>query len=131
MTPDQELLTTAYRAFNTRDLDAALATMHPKVEWPNTMEGGYVHGHDGVRAYWSKQWNLVDAHVEPLRFETDANGHIVIAVHQVVQDLQGHLLEDVMVQHIYRMEDGLIRRMDMGKTDAWQSVETDVGSGRG
>ena len=29
MTTDQELLTTAYRAFNTRDLEAALATMHP------------------------------------------------------------------------------------------------------
>ena len=51
MTTDQELLTTAYRAFNVRDLEAALAAMHPEVEWPNTMEGGYVHGHDGVSAY--------------------------------------------------------------------------------
>ena len=112
---DQELLTAAYHAFNTRDLEAALAVMHPEVEWPNTMEGGYVQGHDGVSAYWTKQWNLVDPHVEPLRFATDANGRIVIEVHQVVQDLQGHLLEEVMVQHIYRMEAGLIRRMEMGE----------------
>ena len=115
MTTDQEILTAAYHAFNTRDLEAALKMMHPEVEWPNTMEGGYVHGHDGLRAYWGKQWNLVDPHVEPLRFETDANGRIVIEVHQVVHDLQGHLLEEVMVQHIFRMEDGLICRMEMGK----------------
>lgn len=115
MTTDQELLTTAYRAFNARDLEAALATMHPEVEWPNTMEGGYVHGHDGVSTYWTKQWNLVDPHVEPLRFATDPNGRIVIDVHQVVKDLQGHLLEEVMVQHIYQIEKGLIRRMEMGE----------------
>lgn len=115
MTADLERLTTAYRAFNNRDLDAALATLHPEVEWPNTMEGGTVHGHDGIRAYWSKQWSLVNPHVEPLRFETDASGRIVIDVYQVVHDLEGHLLEEVTVQHIYRMEDGLICRMDMGE----------------
>lgn len=114
MTPEQELLTTAYHAFNTRNLEVALATMHPEVEWPNTMEGGYVYGHDGVSAYWAKQWNLVDPHVEPLQFATDASGRVVIEVHQVVHDLQGHLLENVMVQHIYRIEGSLIRRMEMG-----------------
>ncbi len=112
---NEELLTTAYHAFNTRDLEAALATMHPNVEWPNTMEGGYAHGHDGVRAYWTKQWNLVDPHVEPVHFVTDASGRVAIEVHQVVHDLEGHLLEDLTVQHIYRVEEGLIRRMDMGE----------------
>ena len=112
---DQEILTEAYHAFNTRDLDAALSIMRPEVEWPNTMEGGYVQGHEGIRAYWSKQWNLVDPHVEPVRFETDANGRIVVDVHQVVKDLQGQLLEEVRVQHIYQIENGLIRRMDMGE----------------
>jgi ketosteroid isomerase-like protein len=34
---DQRLLRQAYVAFNARDIDAALATMHPDVEWPNGM----------------------------------------------------------------------------------------------
>ena len=51
---NQELLSTAYHAYNSRDMEAALKTMHPQVEWPNTMEGGYVSGHEGIRAYWSK-----------------------------------------------------------------------------
>ena len=45
-----ELLKKAYSAFNARDLDGALATMQPDVVWPNGMEGGVVHGHEGVRA---------------------------------------------------------------------------------
>ncbi len=48
----QELLRMGYTAFNARDIDAILSMMHPDVEWANGMEGGYVHGHDGVRAYW-------------------------------------------------------------------------------
>ena len=79
------------------------------------MEGGYVQGRDGVRAYWTKQWNVVDAQVKPLRFTTDVNGRIVTGVHQVVNDLQGNPLEDLTVQHIYRMEDGFIRRMELGE----------------
>ena len=112
---NQELLDAAYHAYNAREMEAALKTMHPEVEWPNTMEGGYVSGHEGIRAYWSKQWNLVDSHVEAVHSEIDSNGRIVLDVHQVVYDLQGKLLEDVMVKHIYQFQDGLIRRMNMGE----------------
>ncbi len=115
MSSNQDLLTAAYHAFNTRNLPAALATMHAEVEWPNTMEGGYIQGHDGIRAYWSKQWNLVDPHVDPVQFTTDTNGRIAIEVHQVVKDLQGNLLEDLIVEHIYTINEGLIRRMEMGE----------------
>src|SRR5579859_1541660 len=60
-----ELLKKAYAAFNARDLDGALATMKPDVVWPNGMEGGVVHGHEGVRSYWTRQWGMIDPHVDP------------------------------------------------------------------
>jgi hypothetical protein len=61
----RELLSRAYAAFNARDIEAVLSMMHPDVEWPNGMEGGYVYGHNGVRAYWTRQWRLIDPLVEP------------------------------------------------------------------
>src|SRR5215207_4610587 len=64
----QELLLRGYTAFNARDIDTILSIMHPNVEWANGMEGGYVHGHDGVRAYWTHQWRLIDPFVEPQAF---------------------------------------------------------------
>jgi hypothetical protein len=36
-------------------------------------------------------------------------------VHQVVRDLTGKVLADEMVEHIYQLEGGSIRRMDIRK----------------
>jgi hypothetical protein len=103
----------AYAAFNARDLDAALATMQPNVEWPNGMEGGTVHGRNGVREYWTRQWGLLNPHVDPVKFDLDGHGRIVVNVHQVVRDLSGAVLLDRMVEHIYCLEGELIRCMEV------------------
>jgi hypothetical protein len=110
---DRELLAAAYAAFNRRDIDAVFALMIPQVDWPNGMEGGRVHGHDEVRAYWTRQWSLVDPHVEPVGMAPDEDGRIVVDVHQVVRDLSGKVLFDQMLQHVYTVRAGLIERMDI------------------
>jgi ketosteroid isomerase-like protein len=113
MMDDHELLRYAYAAFNARNVDAALATMHPDVDWPNGMEGGRVIGHDAVRAYWTRQWALIDPHVEPLSFAPTEDGRIAVDVRQVVRGLDGSLLVDQRVQHVYRIEDGRVRSMEI------------------
>ena len=40
---DRELLERLYDRFNARDMEAALATMHPDITWANGLEGGHVH----------------------------------------------------------------------------------------
>jgi ketosteroid isomerase-like protein len=110
---DVALLRRAYEAFNARDIDGALATMQPDVEWPNGMEGGTVHGHTGVREYWTRQWGVLDPHVDPVSFAMDEQGRIIVEVHQVVHDIPGKLLLDRMVQHVYSIEAGLIRNMQI------------------
>jgi ketosteroid isomerase-like protein len=108
-----ELLKRAYTTFNARDIDGALATMRSDVEWPNGMEGGTVHGHEGVRAYWTRQWGMLDPHVEPVTFEEDSTGRIAVGVHQVVRDLSGKVLMDRMVRHVYSLQEGLISGMEI------------------
>ena len=110
---DIALLKRAYEAFNSRDINAALATMQPDVEWPNGMEGGTVHGHAGVREYWTRQWGILDPHVDPVSFAADEQGRIIVEVHQVVHDIAGKLLFDRMVEHVYSIEAGLIRNMQI------------------
>ena len=109
----QNLLAKAYAAFNAHDIDAVLAVMHPDVTWPNGMEGGQVHGREAVREYWTRQWQLIDPHVEPKGFQADESGRMVVTVHQVVHDLDGNLMVDQMIQHVYTIQDDLIRRMDI------------------
>jgi SnoaL-like domain len=79
----------AYAAFNRRDIDGALTIMHADVEWENGMEGGFVHGHDAVRSYWTRQWQALDPTVEPMAFAEDSAGRIVVTVHQIVRDRAG------------------------------------------
>jgi ketosteroid isomerase-like protein len=108
-----ELLREAYAAFNRRDIDGVLALMRADVDWPNGMEGGRVHGREEVRAYWTRQWAVLDPHVEPLRIAEDDSGDTLVEVHQVVRDLAGKVLADRMVIHVYRIREGLIERMDI------------------
>ena len=115
MASDVELLKHVYDRFNARDIEAVLASLHGDVMWANGQEGGHVHGHEAVRSYWTRQWTSIDPHVEPLGFSTGPDGEIVVEIHQTVRDLAGKLLADKMVGHIFRLEDGLIRRFDIRK----------------
>jgi hypothetical protein len=118
MIAERRLLENAYDAFNARDIDAALAAMHVDVDWPNGMEGGGVYGHGGVCDYWTRQWDLIDPHVEPLRFEADEAGRTVVDVRQVVRDRNGNIMVDEIVQHVYLIQEGLVRSMEIRKPQA-------------
>lgn len=113
ITQERNLLNSVYAAFNRRDIDAILPKMHPEVEWPNGMEGGWVHGREGVRTYWTRQWGVVDPQVEPVSIEAADDRLTVVNVRQVVKDLTGAVLMDRMVQHVYSIADGLITRMEI------------------
>jgi hypothetical protein len=116
--PDQpaleiELLRAAYAAFNARDIDAALALMTPDVQWPRAFKGGFVRGHEEVRAYWTEQWSEINPHVEPIAFHTEDTGQVLVEVHQVVRDLAGAVLADEHVGHRFTIEHGLIQAMEV------------------
>jgi hypothetical protein len=112
MRSNKELLIEAYRAFNSRDIDGVLALMSADVNWPKAFEGVRAVGAAEVRAYWTKQWEEIDPRVEAVSIEEEESG-TVVDVHQVVRDLDGRVLLDVTVQHVYQIENGLITRMDV------------------
>jgi hypothetical protein len=113
MSNNVELLKRLYERFNARDIEAVLAAMHEDVIWANGMEGGYLHGREGVCHYWTRQWAIIDPHVEPIGFSPGPNEEMIVDVHQTVHDLMGNLLSDHRVDHIYRIEDGLITQFDL------------------
>ena len=113
MSGDVEFLRRVYERFNARDIEGVLVSLHGDVMWANGQDGGYVHGREGVRSYWTRQWAMIDPHVVPLEFSTGPDGETVVEVHQTVRDLGGKLLADKQEGHIFRIEDGLIRRFDI------------------
>ena len=111
--PETDLLRAAYAAFNARDIDAALALMTADVAWPRAFKGGFVRGPEEVRVYWTEQWSEIDPHVEPLAFSPEADGRILVEVHQVVRDLSGGVLADGRVGHRFTLDSGLIAGMEV------------------
>ena len=109
----EDLIKKAYSAFNARDIDTALSTMHPDVQWPKAFEGGYASGHSEIREYWTRQWTEINPNVQPVGFNQRQDGTLEITVHQKVKDLQDNTIFDGIVKHIYTLQDGLFRRMDI------------------
>jgi hypothetical protein len=113
MIKDQELIKNAYAAFNARDIDAVLKIMHHNVKWPKAWEGDYAHGHNEVRAYWERQWKEIDPKVTPVGFKIRENGTLEVEVDQLVKDLEGNIIFDGKVTHVYLIRDGLLLQMDI------------------
>src|SRR5579875_1548227 len=110
MSDKVRLLKNLYKRFNSRDMEKVLINLAEDVIWANGMEGGYVRGRAGVRSYWTRQWATVDPHVEPVGFSDTPDGNVIVEVHQIVRDLNGNLLTDKHVHHVFRIEDGLVQR---------------------
>ena len=119
MADTKTLIEQAYSAFNMRDIDGALALMAQDVSWPKASEGGKVVGKEEIRAYWTRQWGEFDPHVEPLAITEGDGGKVRVRVHQLVKSLQGDVLSDSEVLHVFTVNTGLIAAMDLeGEADA-------------
>jgi hypothetical protein len=114
MADTKTVIEQAYSAFNKRDIDGALAFMTEDVSWPKASEGGKVVGKEEIRAYWTRQWGEFDPHVEPLAITEEDGGKVRVRVHQLVKSLQGDVLSDSEVLHIFTLKTGLIAAMDLG-----------------
>jgi ketosteroid isomerase-like protein len=114
MAGTKTLVEQAYSAFNRRDIDGALALMTEDVSWPKVSEGGRVVGKEEIRAYWTRQWGEFDPHVAPLAMTEEDGGKVRVRVHQLVKSLQGDVLADGEVFHVFAVKGGLITAMNLG-----------------
>jgi hypothetical protein len=89
--------------------------MRPDVVWANGLEGGYVHGHDGVRDYWTKQWASMKSFANPTGLSTKTDGSVEVQVRLTAHDLDGKVLFDTNAIHVFHLVDGLISRFDIRK----------------
>jgi hypothetical protein len=109
----KELISRAYAAFNGRDIDATLALMSEHVSWPKASEDGRAEGKREIREYWTRQWAEIDPRVDVLELVEGEAGQIDVKVHQLVRNLEGDVLSDTELWHVYTIANGLIERMDI------------------
>jgi ketosteroid isomerase-like protein len=99
----------AYAAFNRGDMDAAVESFDPQIEWTEPEEfpgGGTYHGRDGAKRYLTQSraaWAEVIS--EPERFITAGN-RIVVFVHARVKPKGGTQWQEVRLADVYTIRDG-------------------------
>jgi hypothetical protein len=116
MANTQTLIAQAYSAYNRRDIDGALAVMSENVDWPKASEGGRVVGKEEIRAYWTRQWAEFNPNVEPIEVTDSEAGRTDVKVHQLVKNLNGDIISDQTLLHVFTIANGLIERMDIGES---------------
>jgi ketosteroid isomerase-like protein len=112
----EDFIRRAYTAVNDRDLDAALALMQPDVVWANGMDGGHVHGHEGVREYWTQQWQEIHPELDVLEVEEVGDDRVAVEVNQMARDAKtGAVVVDGRIRHVFTLRDGKIERFEIEK----------------
>ena len=111
---NEKFLQNLYDAFNKREIETVLSMMDENVKWANGMEGGFVFGRENVREYWRKQFELINPQLEPFAFKINAENRDVVTLRQIVRDLDGNVLDDKTIKHVFTIENGLIKIFEIG-----------------
>lgn len=108
---EQEIssLRDAYAAFNRGDMDGAVASLDPDIEWSEPKEfpgGGVYHGREGARQYLAQSraaWAEVVS--EPVQFIPSGN-HIVVFVHARVRAKESSEWQAVDLADVFTFRNG-------------------------
>jgi uncharacterized protein len=99
----------AYAAFNRGDIDAAVTSLDPQIEWTEPGDfpgGGTYRGLDGVKRYLAQSraaW--AEVHSEPERF-IPAGNRIVVFVHTRVRPKGSSEWQEVNLADVYTVRNG-------------------------
>lgn len=109
----EDIVRSAYAAFNNRAVDAAVALMDPEVDWPNVSSGGFVHGREQVREHWREQFSQADPHIDISDIREKADNCVEARVRQVVRRRDGSEVSDDQMLHVFTISNNRIKRMDV------------------
>jgi ketosteroid isomerase-like protein len=101
-----------YAAFNRRDIDGLMALLTVDVEWPDGMGGGRLFGRDALRDVWEREWAEIDPRLTVHSVDNRPDGAVAVTAGQVVRDLEGAIVSEGDVVHVFRFRGDLVSRMD-------------------
>jgi len=108
---EHDVIREAYRQFNERNVEAALALMCEDVNWENALVGDRIRGRTELRKVWALMWASMNVAVEAVRlYEED--GRTVVVTRHVAREPGGFLISEAEMEEVYTFRDGLIARMD-------------------
>ena len=103
-----------YEAYNARDLEGALALMHPDVDCTSAgmsgVEGSLIRGHEGMRRYFADLWETWEDPAVVVEELFERGDHVVMLGHTTGAGRLSGISVDFPVASVIYVEDGLILR---------------------
>lgn len=104
----------AYAAFNRGDIDAAVQSLDPQVEWTEPAEfpgGGTYHGIEGAKHYLAQsRAGAAQVVSQPEQF-IPAGNRIIVFVHARVLPKNSTTWQDIRLADVYTFQNGRVTRM--------------------
>jgi ketosteroid isomerase-like protein len=104
----------AYAAFNRGDMDVAVKSLDPQIEWSEPAEfpgGGTYHGREQAKGYLTQsRAGAAEVNSDPERFII-VGDRIVVFVHARVRPKGSNEYQDIRLADVYTVRDGKIVEM--------------------
>lgn len=113
MTDRERRITELRSAINRHDFEAALALLHPDVDWQDILHGGRLHGAAAVRAYWTEIRDLLTTGASPISHRMIGDDRIAVRMLHSVTGKAGKPWGEEVLTQVFTFKDGLIIRMDL------------------
>ncbi|MDP1737854.1 MAG: nuclear transport factor 2 family protein [Caulobacter sp.] len=113
MTDRQLRITELWTAVNRQDFEAAIALLHPDVDWQDIVNGGRLHGIAAVRAYWTRISELLTSDSSPITYRLIGEDRIAARMLHSLTGKQGKVWGEEALTQVFTLRDGLIVRMDL------------------
>lgn len=113
MSTRQDLLVKGYEAFNTRDLPALRAVLHPQGAWPDTLEGSEppIEGIEAIMAHFAHLFATLRPNIQLIRVLEETGDSLTVESQHLVEDHQGNIWSDTRATLTYHFRDGLLSGM--------------------
>lgn len=113
----EETISRLWAALNRRDIDAAVALLHPDVDWQDLMSGGRRHGPDAMRDYWTGVFAMIRPASSTVACRAVGPDRVAARTLHSIYDLKGKLWTEEIVTHVFTFRDGLLSGMDVAEPD--------------
>jgi ketosteroid isomerase-like protein len=113
LSSEEQSVTAIYEAFNTANLENLADLLHSDVDWETTPPGGRTRGREQVCALFAGRMAEWTWEFQPTSILTGEDGRITVHGRSAVRKKDGTVRRDQEVEHLYTMQDGLVRNADL------------------
>lgn len=113
MSAETDLIVRYFEALTRRDIEALMATMHPKAEFGDFLEGGDLIGPAAIRMFHQRMFDTLAPDFDLIAITVQPDGRMRVEMQVATHDRSGHVWSDTRGYALYDLVDGLIHGIEL------------------